>query len=276
MIHSFFKTKPLNKFPVKMYLIFMICLLSLNIKAQSKIDDNSNIRWSVYANFGAVVYLPKTNENKLMRVPTELSQYYGLSINAEYKKISFETGIQNFAFPVSMSATDTYINNKVTSGPLGHYSSFNNPWTSFYKIPIQFGYRIQLRNPHLLFVPYLSIGGLVSTSKYFYLSSDGMWGTSIYSQNGATDTVRSKTFVGLERTKKAVVFGEIGAQLKYSIKKYAFRVNVVYFQTLKKWHTNYASYDRTSVLYGNYNLKETYSKNDKAFTLGISIARYLN
>jgi hypothetical protein len=231
------------------------------------------IKWSVWVNFSGIVYLAKTN-NTLMKVPAELSQSFGAFVNAENKRWSAEVGVQRYTYPISVAVIDTY-SRFTGTGSSGGASSVVSPFASIYKVPLQIGYKFKFKNPKLFLIPYLSFGAFVSGSKYTNISSKTE-GKSYFAINGTTDTLTNYTIVGMERPSRVAACGALGIQLKYNTKKYGFKLFTEYCQSLNKWQTIKAIYNRDSKLYGNFYLKNEYYRTDKVVAFGISIARYIN
>lgn len=245
-----------------LFILIIFCAFFNSLSAQNN-SGKDKLRVSLNVNVGAVVSLSKHN-NSIFYVPIELRAYSGVLANLEYKKITIETGIQRFIYPVSMGVKDTAV-------MTGHEGAFNSEFTAYRRIPLSIGYKINLKNRHFILEPYLSGGVLISASSYSYLSSEG--DGSLFTAQG--DTITYIFNYGLHRTKKSAFQGGIGVKLKYNYRRLVVSVNAEYFQTFDDWGTLYGLYERNSLCNGYLYEKQSFTSVDRNIIAGISVGLYL-
>ncbi|MEO0310376.1 MAG: hypothetical protein RIQ89_33 [Bacteroidota bacterium] len=218
---------------------------------------------SINGNLGAVVALSKHNKDPLY-VPSTLSQYYGIMVNASINKTNLAAGIQSFAFPVCTGMNDEVIKIKKTQ-------CFNNKYTAYLRIPIEVGFDFTIGvKQSFTITPYMSHSLLLSQNNYSYISSNS-FGTSYT----ATDTIITASSQGIKRTKNKLYCLGIGIKSKYRYKKLNVNVNIEYFQSFNPWIDHLASYNRSSNVYGLYATKNLISSVEKNIIVGFSIGRFI-
>jgi len=248
-----------SKRVLSVLVITCTCFAGLFAQIYSK---NEKLQISINADFGVAVSLPKHN-NSILFVPANAGPYYGLLVNANYKKINIETGLQNFSYRVSMAVEDASVQTKI-------FASFNNVYTAYHRLHSSIGYTIYLKNSHFAIEPYLSGGMLFTSSAYSNLSTGSTGSTTSPNNTNITDFS-----YGIQRTQKRIFDAGLGAKFKYRYKKFTVALNVEYFQTFSPWSTLYGVYDRKSLLQGHLHAMQSFRSPDRNVIAGISAGWFI-